>query len=187
MNGARGFLGTIVFGAAVALCWLACERLLGARAGLAVTGVAAAALYAACLGTGLRERWRAGALAGGLSALAWLLAPSATFAAAGAGLAIAVARSSVVGARGAARSLAVEIALGLASLACVRALAGPTSESIALAFWGFFLVQSAFFLVGGIERRRRQPARDPFEVAHREVLRLLERPPGLSDTDLSRS
>jgi len=173
MRGARGFLGTLAFGAATALFLIACERLLGESKGLALTLVAAAAAYAACLGASPRERWRAGMLAGGLSVLAWWLSPSPALAAAGAGLALSVARSSLVGARGATRGLALEVALGLASLACVRALAGPSPASIALACWGFFLVQSAFFLVGGVERRRSQPARDPFDVAHAEALRLL--------------
>jgi hypothetical protein len=56
-----------------------------------------------------------------------------------------------------------------------RFLAAATPFATALAVWGFFLVQSVFFLVGGVQPRREPgPQPDPFEDAHARALALLD-------------
>jgi len=51
-------------------------------------------------------------------------------------------------------------------------LQGPAS-TLAYGIWGFFLVQSAFFLVGGVTARRPEPTRDAFEQARARLDALL--------------
>jgi hypothetical protein len=46
--------------------------------------------------------------------------------------------------------------------------------TLSLAIWGYFLVQSSYFLVGGRSPRRDGPPRDPFEQARARLQRLLE-------------
>jgi hypothetical protein len=75
-----------------------------------------------------------------------------------------------------ARALAMEIGLLCGGLLFARFLAGASLISTALAIWGFFLVQSLFFLVAGV--RVRSPGGshpDPFEEACRRASVLLER------------
>ena len=68
------------------------------------------------------------------------------------------------------RWLLIAGGLGLA-----RFLAGPDTLQMAFAIWGFFLVQSFFFLVGGIaERVETTAGLDPFEVARSRALALME-------------
>jgi hypothetical protein len=46
---------------------------------------------------------------------------------------------------------------------------------VAFAIWGFFLVQSFFFLLGGVAERAATPAGlDPFEVARARAVALME-------------
>jgi hypothetical protein len=60
-------------------------------------------------------------------------------------------------------------------LLLARFLASPGLLGIALALWGFFLVQSVFFAIGGThERRPEAGALDPFDRAKRRMLEVLE-------------
>ena len=73
------------------------------------------------------------------------------------------------------RALLVEASLLAAGLAFAKALAGSSVSSVALAVWGFFLVQSLFFLAGGTAARPEEEfAEDPFDRARREAVRLME-------------
>jgi len=47
------------------------------------------------------------------------------------------------------------------------------AATLAYGIWGFFLVQSAFFLVGGVAPRRPEPTRDAFEQARTRLDALL--------------
>jgi len=69
---------------------------------------------------------------------------------------------------------ATELSLVTAGLLFARFLAGRSLVSMMLAVWGFFLVQSVFFLLGGVSERT-APTRhpDPFEEAHRRAIALL--------------
>jgi hypothetical protein len=69
----------------------------------------------------------------------------------------------------------METCLLAGGLGLSRFLAGPNPLQIALAIWGFFLVQSFFFLVGGVAERAEVAAGlDPFELARARALALLE-------------
>ncbi len=90
------------------------------------------------------------------------------------GLAIilATARSVFLYRAPAARAVATEAVLVIGGLLFARFLA---ASSLALAIWGFLLVQSCFFLVGGV-RVRPTPGRhpDPFEDAYGRAIALIE-------------
>ena len=74
-----------------------------------------------------------------------------------------------------ARAVAVEVALVGGGLLFARFLAGPSLISLVLAVWGFLLVQSVFFLVGGVRvRERAVPQQDPFDTAHERARALLD-------------
>lgn len=89
---------------------------------------------------------------------------------------LGVARSGVLYRASPARALATEAMLLAAGLLFARFLGGFTLVSTALAIWGFLLVQSVFFLVGGVRARPLvDGAGDPFEDAHRRALVLLDR------------
>jgi len=73
------------------------------------------------------------------------------------------------------RAVAVEVALIGGGLLFARFLAGPSLASIVLAIWGFLLIQSFFFLVGGVRPRERATSRhDPFDAAHERARVLLD-------------
>jgi hypothetical protein len=83
---------------------------------------------------------------------------------------LGVARSVLVHRTAAARTVVLEGALLTGGLAFARFLGGG-----ALAVWGFFLVQSCFFLVGGVTERA--PLRsDPFDEAWARAMDVMERP-----------
>ena len=84
-------------------------------------------------------------------------------------------RSGLLYRRSCARAVAIEGLLLGAGLLFARFLAGPTIVSTALAIWGFLLVQSVFFLVGGVRVRERAAAQqDPFDAAHERACSLLD-------------
>ena len=89
---------------------------------------------------------------------------------------LGVARSGVLYRASPARALATEAMLLATGLLFARFLGGFTIVSTALAIWGFLLVQSVFFLVGGVRARPLVAGvGDPFDDAHRRALVLLDR------------
>ncbi|MGH7803632.1 MAG: hypothetical protein ACREQJ_04740, partial [Candidatus Binatia bacterium] len=113
------------------------------------------------------------ALAAGLAVA--VLARSVAELAIGLGAILAVGRSAFLYRAPAARAAVVEALLIGGGLLFARWLAGPSPLGMVAALWGFFLVQSIYFLIGGVRGRpvtgRR---RDPFEEAHARALALLE-------------
>ena len=78
-----------------------------------------------------------------------------------------------------ARALTIEGMLFVAAMSVAELLSGSTVLSYGLAVWGFFLVESAFFLFEGARPRVESgSAEDPFERARQEATRLLEEQPG---------
>ena len=73
-----------------------------------------------------------------------------------------------------ARAARRELALLGGGLLFARFLISSSMPSTALALWGFFLVQSCFFVVAPQAAPARHP--DPFEEAHRRALHLLDSP-----------
>jgi len=79
---------------------------------------------------------------------------------------------------GAVRAWAIEAVLIAGGLATGAWLARGSALAVPLAIWGFFLVQSGFFLIGGPAARAARaaaaPEGDPFERAQRRALELLD-------------
>ena len=103
-------------------------------------------------------------MTGSLSGLALALAASVSF-----------LRSGLLYESRPARAWAFELLLTGGGLALAASLLGRSELTMALAIWGFFLVQSGFFLVGGVREAPAPTARpDPFEAAHARALALVE-------------
>jgi hypothetical protein len=74
------------------------------------------------------------------------------------------------------RAVGIEIALGAAGLATAVWFARGGLLALCLAVWGYFLVQSAYFLIGARGSAAGE-ARDPFDRACARLQRLLEDDP----------
>jgi hypothetical protein len=170
---ARGAL----FAAVAAAAWLPWALVMSPIVGawnahaLFLVGITVAYVAAMASGTNRFGAAIAVTLAGVLGA--WLLRTPGDLVVALA-VTIAVVRSGVLYPAPHARAVLRETALVFGGLALARFLAGSTLLSIGLALWGFFLVQSLFFLFavapGGVGVQS-----DPFEEAHRRALALLDR------------
>jgi len=175
----NGFGRSLLFAALAAGAYpifaLFANPVLGRASALSLYLLGIAAVYAA----GLASRRSRAALAAGIaSALGvgvLLLASSVGTVAAGAALIVGVCRSGVLYRSRRARALLAETILLAGGLGLARFLAGPDTLQVAFAIWGFFLVQSFFFLLGGVaERAERSAGLDPFEVASARALALME-------------
>jgi len=174
----NSFSGTLVFAALAALGLPAAVLVLGPGLGgqtaVSLYVVASACLYLA--GCAPRRRWGLAvaipaAAAGGLILL---VAPHPEQVALLSALMIAVCRSGFLYRSRPGRALLAELLLALAGLAVAHLLWGPGLIATALALWGYYLVQSVFFLIGGVQPRRPSPEGDPFELARSRLLALLE-------------
>lgn len=177
MRGWSSFGRALGFAVAAAAALLVAAPLLapvfGTRALLRGFAVGVAVVYL----MGLGPRWRgvaSAAVAAGLGAVLLVLPlPVASTVAAMAGV-VALCRSGILYRQRPLRALVAEALLLAGGLALARFLAGGGPVSWALATWGYFLVQSTFFLIGGVRVRREAPSEDPFERARAELLALLE-------------
>jgi len=179
LNRWRTLSGGLLFAASAAagvLPWLlVATRIVGSFGALALYLVATLAAYLAAIAPD-RPRGVRAAAATVLAGLA-LAASADSIAALAVALALVLAlgRSVFLSVRSPARAVLVEAVLLLAGLAFARFLAGGPVFAVALAVWGFFLVQSLYFVVADARPRaiaRRHP--DPFEDAHARALALLE-------------
>jgi hypothetical protein len=156
--------------------WLALARpILGGKWALALYLVAVVAAYLGGLAPPRRRGipiFVAALLAGGGVAI---VASSPSELALGLCAVLAVGRSGFLYRAPAARAVVIEAALAGGGLVFARFLAAHSPLALALALWSFFLVQSFYFLVGGIRVRSgggRHP--DPFQDAYGRALALLE-------------
>lgn len=175
----NSFARSLVFAAAAALGLAAAVTLLapvfGPRAVLLAYIAAAAALYGAGLAPSLRASLRAGAVGAGLAFGLWLLPLGLQGTAMGAAAIVSIVRSGVVHRMRPLRAALAEVALGGGGLALAALLADGGLASLALGVWGFFLVQSLYFLIGGVGTRGDESqAVDPFERARARLLALLD-------------
>ncbi|MFQ5418502.1 MAG: hypothetical protein ACE5FL_15855, partial [Myxococcota bacterium] len=154
---------SLVFGASAAAgvvpFTLVAAPPLGWSSALAAYAVLCSAVYLVGLGPNVRRGATAALLAGALGSAAWGIAPSPRDAILAAALVLALCRSGLLYRARFARALALEGVLGVAALGLAGQLLSGSTFSAVLAVWSFFLVQSAFFLVGGIEVRS-EPAPD---------------------------
>jgi hypothetical protein len=173
----NSFSGTLVFAALAAVGLPAAVLVLGPGLG-AQTAVSLYVVASACLylvGCAPRRRWGLAAAipAAGAGAVILLVAPRPEQAAVLSALMIAVCRSGLLYRSRPGRALLAELLLTGIGLAVAHLLWGPGLLSAALALWGYYLVQSVFFLIGGVQARRPSPEDDPFELARSRLLALL--------------
>jgi hypothetical protein len=173
------FVRSLAFALAAAAALLVGAPLLapafGERAGVRFLLVAAVVAHVALLAPSRSRSARAAALAAGGSALVLALPLGVGATALTAAALLGVCRSAILFRARPARAALLEGALLGGGLALAAFLAGPWLARIALAVWGFWLVQSAFFAVGGVAPRPEPPGNnDPFERARAQVLALLD-------------
>jgi len=150
--------------------------LFGAEGAARLYAIAAAAAYA--IGLCPDRSRRVGALAfaafaGVLLALLPLDLRATAVAAAGI---VAFVRGVLLADGRTLRALSIEAVFGAAGLAAAAHFARGGLFALCLAFWGYFLVQSGWFLIGG-PAAAGETARDPFDRARSRLLRLLEDDP----------
>lgn len=175
----NGFGSSLAFALGAAAGWpvfaLAAGPRIGASAALSLYLVGLATVYAFGLGADRARGLAAALLAGGLAAAFVAVARDPAVVALGAAIGIGLARSALLHRRSTARAIATEATLLGLGLLLARFLASPGLLGIALALWGFFLVQSVFFAIGGAsERRADAGAIDAFDRAKRQMLEVLE-------------
>ena len=175
----NGFARSLLFAALAAAAFpifaLVADPVLGWAPALSLYLVGIAAVYAAGLAPRRSRAVVAAGIASALGGGVLLLAPSVGTVAVGAALIVGVCRSGVLYRSRRARALVMETCLLAGGLGLGRFLAGPDTAQVAFAIWGFFLVQSFFFLLGGVAERSEQSAGlDPFEVARARALALME-------------
>jgi hypothetical protein len=179
MKPLHGMARTLGFGLLAALgavAWqLTAGQLLGQDTALASYALLCACGYPLAVAPGLRAAFGAAMLCAPLALVAGVLAPSLGTALLAAALLAALARGSMYRAEP-ARTLLLETALLVLSLAVARLFAFGGPLGAALGLWGYFLTQSAFFLL--LRPVTRVPAgagADPFDAAHARALELLAR------------
>ena len=170
---------SLLFGAVAAATFVPFAILaaphLGWGATLAAFAVCSASAYAAGLGATRRQGLGAALLIGVLGTGAVLAAPSARDAILAAALLLGLCRSGLLYRARFARALVLEGLLLCGGLGVAGHLLAGSTFSAVLAIWAFYLVQSVFFLVGGVESRREGAGdADPFDVARSRTLELLE-------------
>jgi hypothetical protein len=174
----RGFARTLAFGAIAGLAaptaLLVLGPFFGGRATVEVVWLGAAAGYLLILAPALRTRLvvALGATTAAVAVLA--LSSSAAQAATFAALIVAAGRSLLFERSQPLRALAVEGVVAAGALFAAKLVGGPGLIGVGLGVWAFFLVQSAFFLVPGLARRRAAVEGDPFDRARERLLALLD-------------
>jgi hypothetical protein len=174
------FTRSLLFGAVAAAAFvpfaIVATPFLGWAGALVAYAVASASAYLAGLGASRRQGLAAGLLVGLVGTGVALAAPVPRDALLATALLLGLCRSGLLYRARFARALVLEGVLLCAGLGIAGHLLGGSTFSAVLAVWAFFLVQSVFFLVGGVETRREEPGdADPFDTARARALELLER------------
>lgn len=174
------FARSVLFAALAAggvLPWLVLARpICGAERALTAYLVGVVAVYLGGLARSRGRRLVVSVVTVVAAAAAAVAARTMTELALGLGVLLAVGRSGFLYRAPAARAALTEAVLVGGGLLFARFLAGHSPLALVLPLWGFFLVQSAYFLVGGVRARAdsgRHP--DAFEDAYGRALALLER------------
>jgi hypothetical protein len=173
----NGFGRSLVFAAAAAAALLLLLPLLagvfGASGALRLFVVGVVPVYLAGLGPSWRRGVAAALMASAFGAPLLLLPLGVPATAAGAAVILAFCRSGLLYRQAPLRAFVAEAVLLAGGLALADFLAVGGIASCALAAWGYLLVQSVFFLIGGVSARREPGPTDPFDRARAELLALL--------------
>ena len=173
------FTRSLLFGAVAAAAFvpfaIVATPHFGWSGALAAYAVVSAAAYLAGLGSSRRQGLAAGLLVGLLGTGIAVAAPTTRDAILAAALLLGLCRSGLLYRARFARALVLEGVLLCAGLGIAGHLLTGSTFSAVLAVWAFYLVQSVFFLVGGVETRRESVRNtDPFDTARARTLELLE-------------
>jgi hypothetical protein len=173
------FARSAVFAAGAATAWLPWLLVVAPVAGASTARVCylvgVTAVYIAGLSPQGRRRITVALAAAIVGAVIAFVAHTTVELAIGLAAIVGVARSGFFYRAAPARAVATEVTLLIGGLLFARFLAGASLPATALSIWGFFLVQSLFFLVAGVRARPASGSHpDPFEEAHRRALALLE-------------
>lgn len=174
------FGGAVGFAAVAAIAWVPWGSVVapftGGAPALSFYMVAVVTAYVAALAAGRPAAVRLVAVTLVLGGAALLATRSVGELALALAVVVSVLRSGIVFGPPTARSMVAELVLigGGLMLARVLAAAWPPVAGV-VALWGFFLVQSVYFLLGDMDARADAPA-DAFETAYRRAVELLERP-----------
>jgi len=172
----NGFGRSLIFAAAAAAGLPVAVVFAGPAIGAGLTVKLYMLTAAGCYASGLGDRPGPRRAAWALAAAAGLLAASLPLGLTGTAVCatalIAVCRGGLQRQALPLRAVVIELALGAAALGAAAFLASGGLRGLALAVWGYFLVQSAAFLIGGRRAGGPQPAEDPFERARARLERL---------------
>lgn len=178
---ASSFLGSLLFAALAglgAISWsLAFSPVVGGAWALGLYSLSLSGVYLVWIAPTWPRGLAALAMAAIFSLALTVLAPMPVSGVLGAALIVAIGRSVFLFSSKPLRAVALESLLVGGGLIFARAF-GSSLLGLGLAFWGFFLVQSLFFLVGGTSQRRQEgPELDAFDSARRRALTLMEQTP----------
>jgi hypothetical protein len=171
---ARGVAFAALAAAGLPVAVMFAGALFGAEGAARLYLIAAAGIYAIGLCTDRSRRFAALALAAFAGALLALLPLDLRATAIGAAGIVALARGVLLAEGRPLRALAIEVVLGVAGLAAAAHFARGGLFALCLALWGYFLVQSSYFLIGGRPAHAGGAAQDPFDRARARLVRLLE-------------
>ena len=169
------------FAAVAALAWIPWLVVIGPVAGPATARtlylIAVTAAYVGGLGERIARRLPVALLTAIAGCGLAVVGRDQTVLCLGLGVVLAVARSVFLYRSAPARAVMTEAALTGGGLLFARLLTARSPLGTVLPIWGFFLVQSCFFLVAGVRERRADGGHpDPFEAAHARAMEVLERP-----------
>jgi hypothetical protein len=174
----NSFSGSLVFAAAgaagLALAATALVPPFHLRTLLTGYAVAAAVVYVVGIAPSRTRGLAAGALASALGVGLLLLPLRLPGTLIGAALVVSLCRSGLLYRSRPLRAVVLEGALCAGGLALASLLANGGVASLALGFWSYFLVQSVFFVVGGVGPREAESPVDPFDRARAQLLALLD-------------
>jgi hypothetical protein len=170
------------FAAVGALVWMPWAMLvapfLGVPAARALYLVTVAALYCGALAKSSPRRVSTTVLVAIVGSLLALVARGTPELCLGLAAALGVVRSGLAHRTAGSRAVVIEAILLVGGLLFARFLA-TGALATALGVWGFLLVQSCWFLVGGTAARANEGHHpDPFEEAYARAAEVFERPVG---------
>jgi hypothetical protein len=177
----NSFGRSAAFAAVAALGWIPWLVVIGPIAGWsnarAVYLIAVTAVYVAGLAGPVARRLPAAIVTGVAGGVLAVVGNDTTVLCLGLGVVLAVARSVFLYGTAPARAVVLEAVLTGGGLVFARLLATRSPFGAALPIWGFFLVQSCFFIVAAVHERRTDGGHpDPFEAAYARAMEVLERP-----------